>query len=206
MESGGRRFNCPIWHGDGETCALVQQPCRPPICGIEHLCEMNMSDTDSWQLSSNFARQLALALLATVLGLILVIGFRHFGAAGFSNSLAGFLLGVLLLVVGLAALLTQGRQTVVIDPRGRSIVIEDETPFGNKTRVIRFDEIADTGIGYLGKTSSFVNFYYIVLRLRNGRKYSLFPPGRFYDGWSDRPAMEARRQRLERMLRESPPR
>lgn len=161
-----------------------------------------MTDTDSWQLSSSYGKQLALALLATALGLMLAIGFRHFDATWFTNSLAGFMLDILLLITGVSALLTQGRQTVVIDPRGRAIVVEGTTPFGSKTRVISFDEIADTGIGYLGKSSNFVKFYYIVLRLRNGNKYSLFPPGRFYDGCSDRSTVESHRQRLERLLRQ----
>lgn len=163
---------------------------------------LNMTHTDSWRLKSNHGKQMALWLAAIGMGLALIVAFRHFDANGLTNSLAGFLLGLFLLFLGVTILLTQGSQTVVVDPRRRMIVVEDTTPFGVKTRVIHFREIVGTGIGYLGKRSNFVNFYYINLHLRNGKKYSLFPPGRFYDGWSDRSAMEARRQQLEALLRQ----
>ncbi len=145
---------------------------------------------------------MALGLTALIIGLIFTIAFRHFDGSAMTNTLAGFLLGLFLLLLGGTVLLTQGRQTIVVDPRSRQIVIEETTPLGVKKRVIHFHEIVDTGIGYLGKRSNFVNFFYISLHLRNGKRYALFSPGRFYDGWSDRSAMEARQQELELMLKQ----
>jgi hypothetical protein len=42
-----------------------------------------------------------------------------------SNAMAGFLLGVLLLFIGVAGFLLSGKQTVVVDPKSRRITIED---------------------------------------------------------------------------------
>lgn len=166
------------------------------------LSELNMTHTDSWQFKSNHGKQRALGLVSIGMGLTLIVAFRHFDTTGMTNSLAGFLLGLFLLFLGVTVLLTQGRQTVVVDPQRRQIVVEERTPFGIRKRVIRFHEIVGTGIGYLGKRVNFVNFYFINLHLRNGKEYSLFPPGRFYDGWSDRSAMETRRRQLEGLLRQ----
>jgi hypothetical protein len=157
---------------------------------------------DSWKFENNSGKQTALSLACIVVGMTLAIGFRHFDGSGMTNSLAGFLLGLLLLLIGIAAFLVRGKQTIVVDTRMRHIVVEDTNLFGIKNRLIPFGDIVDTGIGYLGRRSTFVNFYYIVLKLRNGENYSLFAPGRFFDGGSDRSIMESRRRRLEEYIKQ----
>lgn len=157
---------------------------------------------DPWKSESNPGKQTMLSLACALTGTVLVIGFRHFHDPDMTNSLAGFLLGILLLVIGIAAFLARRKQTVIVNPKARRIVIEDSKPLGTTRRVIPFVDIVDTGIGYLGKPSNLVTFYFIVLKLRNGENYPLFPPGRFFEGGSDRSAMESRRQRLEAYLRQ----
>jgi hypothetical protein len=55
-------------------------------------------------------------------------------------------------------------------------------------------------LGYLGKRSNFVTWYYLVLKLRSGEEYPLFSPGRFFKGGSDRSTVAGWRQRLEGYL------
>ena len=153
-----------------------------------------------WTAQNNPRAQKALAAGSVVVGLVLLIGYHGFQGFAMSNALAGFLLGLLLLVIGVAAFMSGGRQTVVIDPRARLISIEDVTPLGVKKREIRFDAIERVGIGYLGRASSYVNFYYLLVILRDGEEYALFAPGRFYPGSSDRAVVEGWRQRLDAML------
>lgn len=155
---------------------------------------------DAWVSHSNPARQSILALGCLVVGFILVIGFRHFEGWGMSNDTAGFLLGLLLLVIGAWAFLASGRQIVVVDPGTRRISIEDTNRFGSKKHSIPFADITHVGIGYLGKASNFVTFYYLVLTLKNGQEYPLFAPGRFFEGGSERSVVESWRQRLEQYL------
>lgn len=150
-------------------------------------------------MQSNPVKQDLLSLGSSIVGLALVIGFRHFSTAG-SNDKAGFLLGVLLLIIGIAGFLTGGKQTVVIDPGKRRITVEDANRLGTKKRSIPFADITGVGIGYLGKRSNFVNWYYLQLELRSGEMYSLFPPGRFFEGGSDRSAVEGWKRRLQQYL------
>lgn len=153
------------------------------------------------KFESNPNKQTALSLACIAVGAILAYGFRHYTGPGFTDSLAGFLLGLMLLLIGIAAFLAKGKQTIVIDTQLRQIVVEDSTVFGLKKRVIHFSEIVETGIGYLGKRSNHVNFYYINLTLRDGKHYPLFAPGRFFDGSSDKAVMESRQRQLENYLK-----
>jgi hypothetical protein len=154
---------------------------------------------DSWISHNNPGKQSALALGCTVVGAILMMGFRHF-EWHMSDTTAGFLLGVMLLVIGIWAYAVRGRQTIVVDPRLRRISIEDVTQFGTKTRIIPFADITHVGIGYLGKASNYVKYYYLALKLENGENYALFGPGRFYEGSSDRSVVEGWKQRLEQYM------
>jgi hypothetical protein len=154
---------------------------------------------DVWTAQSNPGKQTMLSAACAVVGLALVIGFRNF--SGFNNNaLAGFFLGALLLLIGGAGLLLSGKQAVAVDPRTRRITIEDSNRFGTKKRSILFSEIAGITIGYLGKRSNYVTWYYLVLKLRGGEEYPLFSPGRFFEGGSDRSTVESWKQRLEKYL------
>jgi hypothetical protein len=155
---------------------------------------------EPWISQSHQGRQNALSLLCIAAGLVLLISFRHHIHSATANELAGLLLGALIFIIGIAAIATTGKQTIVVDPLTMKITITDETRFRKKVRSIPFKDIVHTGIGYLGKRSNFVNFYYLVLKLRTGEEYPLFSPGRFYHGTSDRGIVEGWQQRLESYL------
>ena len=136
-----------------------------------------------WKSQSNYGKQSVLSVACSVLGLFLVTAFRDFRGSG-TNAMAGFALGALLLSIGVLGFLVCGKQTVVVDPRARRIT----------------DAVVDVSVGYLGKKSNFVTWYYLVLRLRNGEECPLFSPGRFFEGASDRSTVEGWRRRLEEYL------
>lgn len=158
---------------------------------------------DSWRSENNPGKQTALALVCVLVGVGMTIGFRHFSGAGMTNSLAGFLLGLMLVIIGIWGLLVSSKQTVVIDPKTRRITVEDISRLSTKKRSIPFGDIADIRIGYLGKRSNFVEYYYLILKLNDGEEYPLFSAGRFYEGSSDRAVVESWQQRLEEYLRQS---
>jgi hypothetical protein len=154
---------------------------------------------DVWTSYSNPARQTLLSIACAIAGLALLIGFRDFGSPN-SNAFAGFMLGVLLLVIGIPGLLVSGKQTVVVDPNARAITITDTNMFRTKQRVISFGDVTGVSIGSLGKRSNYMMNYYLVLKLTSGENYPLFAPGLFYAGSSDRSIVAGWKQRLEGYL------
>jgi hypothetical protein len=154
---------------------------------------------DLWKSQSNPGKQKILSLACTAVGLVLAIGFRDFGGFG-TNSMAGFFLGLLLLLIGVPGFLLCGKQTVIVDPKTRHITIEDSNLLHTKRRSIPFSDIAGVTIGYLGKKSSYVTWYYLMLKLGSGEDYPLFAPGRFFEGGSSRSTVAGWKQRLEGYL------
>ncbi|HEX7555613.1 MAG TPA: hypothetical protein VF338_03235 [Leptolinea sp.] len=152
-----------------------------------------------WRTQSHPGKQLAAAAGCILAGLVMAAAFRNFNSVG-SNTAAGFFLGVLLFLIGAAGLLVSGKQTVVVDPSARLIIIEDSNSLQTKKRTIAFAEISDIGIGFLGKESNHVTWYYLLLKFTNGEEYPLFAPGRFYEGGTNRSIVAGWRQRLENYL------
>ena len=69
-----------------------------------------------------------------------------------------------------------------------------------RRRTIPFTDVARVRLGYLGRRSNLVAWYYLVLEVRSGGTCTLFAPGRFFPGASDRTEMVERKNRLERYL------
>lgn len=155
---------------------------------------------EQWISRSSPRAQFGVALACVIAGIVLMIAIRSGGPRS-ANATAAMLLGLLLLLIGLASYLTGGTQTVLVDPRTRRINIDDRTPLGNRKRIIPFDDVAEVSVGYLGKRSNYMMRYYLVLHLRNGEEYPLFAPGRFFEGGSSRHTVEQWHTRLEAYLR-----
>lgn len=153
-----------------------------------------------WISHSNPAKQSATALACLLAGAVLAVGFRHASLTHLTDDAAGLLLGLMLLVIGAWAFIKRGKQTITIDPARRCIFIEDITTVSNSRRVILFSDILKIGIGYLGKESNQVTFYYLELYLKGGEKYALFAPGRFYAGSSNETTVQSWRTRLEALM------
>lgn len=155
-----------------------------------------------WVSRSRPGLQLGIGIGAAVVGSVLVWGMHDFAARG-DDALAGFALGVLLLVIGAASVFVTGAQTVTVDPRKRLIEVTDVRPVGKKLTAISFQQVVRVSVGYVGKRSNFANTYYLILHLTDGREYPLFAPGRFYEGSSDRSVVEGWRERLQAYLAQS---
>ena len=154
---------------------------------------------DVWTSTNKPRKQHLLALGSVLVGVVLAIGFRDFPSLA-SDRAAGFGLGLVLLVIGIAALTTAGTQTIVIDPTSRRITIEDTNRLGSKTRAIAFEDVVDVGIGYLGKASNGIHFYYLALKLRGGETYALFGTWPLLRGTSYRAVVAQWKARLEGYL------
>jgi hypothetical protein len=157
---------------------------------------MMMND---WKIESNPVKQIALMIGCILVGLMLSIGFSDFDASEFSNSLAGFLLGVLLLIIGSYGLLENNRRTVTVNPKSRRIVIEDRSRFKQNRNTIAFEQVADVYVDEMGDTEGGSISYDVVLKLNNGKTISLFRAA-IFDGLYDKNIMQNRCRQLQQYL------
>jgi len=181
--------------------------CRPKIAGgggwardlvLTHTNAVEAS-MEPWKIESSPGKQTALGWIILLVGLILAIGFRNFDSSGLTNSLAGFLLGLLLLLVGMTALVMGGKRTVTVDPQAHRILIEDANRFGQKNRMISFDDVERVYVGSLGNREGGSISYDVVVKLKRGENVSLFRPAYFEGTWN-RSVMENRCRRLEEYI------
>lgn len=162
---------------------------------------MSSTNASNWITESNSAKQTVTSVVLVITGLILAIGFRHFEGPGLTETLSGFLLGLLLLFVGLASLLFGGKEVITVDTKKRSIVLAGKNRFSEKTKVIRFNEIADVYVGEFGDQEGGSISYHVVAKLKTGKEVRLFFA--FYDGQHDKSVAESRCQRLAQCLQTS---
>jgi hypothetical protein len=160
-----------------------------------------VASSTHWITESNDIKQTVTSVLAVTTGIALAIGFSHFEGPGLTGSLAGFLLGLLLLFVGLASLLFGGKQVITVDTKRCRIVIEGKNRFSESTKVIRFNEIADVYVGEFGDQEGGTISYHVVVKLKTGKEIRLFFA--FFDGQHDKSVAESRCQRLAQCLKTS---
>jgi hypothetical protein len=163
-----------------------------------------MSPTsNAWITESNPARQNIACVLALIVGLSLATGFRHFEGSVLSGEGAGFLLGLMLLLIGAGTFLLGGKHVVTVDTKSRQILLERRGRFGATTKIIRFDEISELRVGELGTREGGSIRYHVVATLKSGEEVALFLG--FFEGALSKSAMEARRQRIAHYLQGGKP-
>jgi hypothetical protein len=153
------------------------------------------------KIESSPGKQVALACIIVLTGSILAIGFRNFDGSGLTNSLAGFLLGLLLLAIGIGTLVFGGKRTVTVDPQARHILIEDVNHFSQKNRLIAFDQVDSVYVRSLGNREGGSISHDVILKLKVGGNVSLFRPAYFEGTWN-RSVMEDRCRRLEEYIQQ----
>lgn len=153
-----------------------------------------------WTTESNSVKQFGLSVVLGVVGILLMAGFRNFDSSGLTESLSGFLLGVLLMFISLGSVFGILKQTIIVDPNKKEIRILSTTVFGAKERVIPFDTILNVRVAFQGKASNYIgNTYYLSLTLHDQSHCPLFFPA-YFDGRGSQSVAEARVHRLQSYL------
>ena len=93
---------------------------------------------EPWITKSNAGLERAVLLLMIAVGLLLAIGFRHFDATGITPSLSGFLLGLLLVLIGVGGFFFGGKTTIAVEPRYRRIIVTGTGRFKSTRQIILF--------------------------------------------------------------------
>lgn len=152
-----------------------------------------------WETRSDHRQQTMLSLGSLAIGALLVIGLHDAGASG-STGQAGFLLGVILLALGLATGAAGGRQTVRIDASAREIRIDDRGLTGTRSRTIGFGDIRTVQLACLQTRTRHALRYFLQLDLASGEQYALFSPERSYPAAVDPAVVGGWKTRLEALL------
>lgn len=153
-----------------------------------------------WREESNTIKYFILSFSFFVVGGVLMFGFRHFDTSQFTDSLGGFLLGVLLFILAIGLFFVPYKEVTIIDPVARNISIHSTTLFGEKEEVIPADTIENARVSYFGKASQVIgNTYYISLLMRDGSRHHLFLSG-YYNGRGSESAVEEKCLRLGEYL------
>ena len=158
-----------------------------------------MLSREVWKTESQAGRQTLAAVGMCAVGLILVVWLRHFEGPGFTDSRAGFLLGILLLVVGIGTFLAGAKQVIVVEPRSRRVVVERVSLLGSRRTEVQFSEIAGVDVEELGDTEGGSVSYHLAVKLKSGKELPLFLG--FFEGAHSKAVVEARREKLLSYLR-----
>lgn len=155
-------------------------------------------DSDRWTVNNRFILELACSVLFFAGGLFMAVRFSHSSLR--SNEGAAFLLGTLLAVIGGLGLIFGGPEEVVIDVAQGTIRVSRSTLFGKPVRTIALDEIRHVSVSQLGHGTEGAPNYFLTLHLKNGKETNLFVG--FYPGFTSRDIVNARRERLAKLIAE----
>jgi hypothetical protein len=153
----------------------------------------------TWETESSAAKQNLAVLLTLVIGAALAIGFRRFEGPGFTGSTAGFLLGIVLLVVGVGMFIFGGKQVIAVEPKLKRIVVKRFGRLRTSSTEIGFNDISGLYVGESGDQEGGSVRFHVVAKLKTGKEVALFMG--FFEGSHSKPAMEARCQRIEECMR-----
>lgn len=154
---------------------------------------------DIWETRSNNRQQLMISAICLIVGVVLTVALRDYGPSG-SNRQAGFLLGVVLLGLGLATLFAGGTQTVQVDAHAREIRILDRRLIGKRTHTVAFEQVQRVEVACLQTRSQHALRYFLQLQLISGDAFALFSPEKAYPLAADPAVVAGWKRRLERML------
>ena len=152
-----------------------------------------------WESRSNNRQQFVISTVCLVVGVVLTVALRDYGASG-SNRQAGFLFGVVLLGLGIATLFAGGSQTVRVDAVTREIRILDRRIIGSRTQTVSFDQVQRVEVACLQTRSKHALRYFLQLQLISGEALPLFSPEKAYPLASDPAVVASWKQRLDMML------
>ncbi len=150
------------------------------------------------QLRSQPRRNAALSGISVAVGALLVYFGRHHAD---TNAWAGYLLGWLMLLLGLAALLVNESRQLELDTRRRLLVLDVRRRLGGNRRVtIPFSQITSVDVSTFGSRSDGSVYYDLVVRTLDGRSVYLMG-GCAFEGRMNRDYMERLRDQFMHVTR-----
>lgn len=87
-----------------------------------------------------------------------------------TDSASAVALGLLLLLIGFAGLLSKQKTTTIIDSQRRIIKIQDRSFYQEKEQIFLFKEIDDILVGRIGSHSHGTPSYHLIVKRTDGRQ------------------------------------
>lgn len=164
---------------------------------FRHLENETGSRPAQWKTESNARRKstLAIAIVVFSLAQIFVAIVWLPLATGFGT--AFLLLNGLVLLIGVSFLFS-AKEVITVDAELQTIVLETGWPLRRKVTEVSLRSVADVSVRSDGYGDEGNLRYYVAARLKTGRELALFRG--FYEGNHDRKTVEARCERLRRLL------
>jgi len=150
-----------------------------------------------WRTELGRGRQGVAAAGMSAVGAVLCVLARPSTWSGVdaTNRQAGFALGVLLVVAGIAYVAYGGQQAVVVDPVAREVRVENTSRLRSSVRAFPFDEIERTSVSTLAGRAGGTPAHVVVLHLRSGEQVAVFAG--VYPGAFSRSTAEERARRID---------
>ena len=150
-----------------------------------------------WKTESNERHKstLAIAIVVFSLAQIFVAIVWLPLATGFGT--AFLLLNGLVLLIGVSFLLS-AKEVITVDTELQTIVLETGGPLRKMVTEVSLKNVAAVSVRSDGYSDEGNIRYYVAARLKTGRELALFRG--FYEGSHDRKTVEARCERLRRLL------
>jgi len=151
----------------------------------------------TWTTESNARQKSVFAIVFITFSLIQILVAINWLPLSTLSGTAFLLFNALMLLLGVSLLLG-AKEVITVNTKLQTIVLETAGLFGKRVTVVPLNDVADFSVRHDGYSSEDNIRYYVAATLKTGGVIALFQG--FYEGNRDREIVEARCERLRRML------
>lgn len=151
----------------------------------------------TWRTESNARQGSVFALVFIIFSLTQIFVAVIWLPLTTLSGAAFLLFNALMLLIGVSLLLS-AKEVITVDTERQTIVLETVGLFGKRVAEVPLSNVADVSTRQDGYSDEGTIRYYVAAKLRTGPDLALFRG--FYEGNRDRETVEARCERLRRLL------
>ena len=151
----------------------------------------------TWKTENNARHKSALAIAIVILSLSQIFVAIIWLPLTTGFGIAFLLLNALVPLIGVSFLLSV-KEVITVDTDLQTIAVETGGPLRRKVTEVPLSHVIDVSVQYDGYSDEGNVRYYVAARLKMGSELALFRGS--YEGNRDREAVEARCERLRRLL------
>jgi hypothetical protein len=151
----------------------------------------------TWKTENNAKSQSAFAIIIIIFSLTSLFAAIFWLQITTVSGAAFALFNALMLLIGVSLLLG-AKEVITVDTKLRTIVLETGGLFGKRVIEVSFSDVASVSVRHDGYSDEDNIRYYVAVTPKIGQELLLFRG--FYEGNRDRETVEARCERIRRLL------